>query len=53
MCFVLGSILATTDPIAVVALLKELGAPLHLECLIEFESLFNDGVGVVFFTVFY
>ena len=49
----LGTILSTTDPVAVVALLKELGAPLHIETLIEMESLFNDGVGVVFFTIFY
>lgn len=32
---VLGTILATTDPVAVVALLKDLGAPLHIETLIE------------------
>lgn len=48
----LGSILATTDPVAVVALLKELGAPLHINTLIEMESLFNDGVAMVFFTMF-
>lgn len=34
-CLLLGSILAATDPVAVVALLKELGAPLHIETLIE------------------
>ena len=50
--FTIGSILATTDPVAVVALLKELGAPLHIETLIEMESLFNDGVSLVFFTIF-
>ena len=49
----MSSILATTDPVAVVALLKELGAPLHIETLIELESLFNDGVSMVFFTLFY
>ena len=49
---VLGSILATTDPVAVVALLKELGAPLHIETLIEMESLFNDGTAMVFYTIF-
>ena len=48
----LGSIVATTDPVAVVALLKELGAPLHINTLIEMESLFNDGVAMVFFTMF-
>lgn len=50
---VLGSILAATDPVAVVALLKELGAPLHISTLIEMESLFNDGTAMVFFNIFY
>ena len=49
---VLGTILSTTDPVAVVALLKELGAPLHIETLIEMESLFNDGVAMVFYIMF-
>lgn len=49
---ILGSILASTDPVAVVALLKELGAPLHIETLIEMESLFNDGTSMVFFIIF-
>ena len=49
---ILGSIVSTTDPVAVVALLKELGAPLHIETLVEMESLFNDGVAMVFFTMF-
>ena len=49
---ILGTILATTDPVAVVALLKELGAPLHIETLIEMESLFNDGVAMVFYIMF-
>lgn len=49
----LGSILAATDPVAVVALLKELGAPLHINTLIEMESLFNDGTAMVFFSIFY
>lgn len=51
-CLAVGSILATTDPVAVVALLKELGSPLHIETLIEMESLFNDGAAVVFFNIF-
>lgn len=49
---VLGSILAATDPVAVVALLKELGAPLHVSTLIEMESLFNDGTAMVFFNIY-
>lgn len=48
----LGCILGTTDPVAVVALLKELGAPLRTNTLIEMESLLNDGVAMVFFTIF-
>jgi len=48
----LGAVLSTTDPVAVVALLKSLGAPLHIETLIEMESLFNDGVAMVFFNIF-
>lgn len=48
----LGCILGTTDPVAVVALLKELGAPLRTNMLVEMESLLNDGVAMVFFTIF-
>ena len=47
-----GSIMAATDPVAVVALLKELGAPKQLNTLIEGESLLNDGVAYVFFVIF-
>lgn len=50
---ILGFILGTTDPVAVVALLKELGAPLRTNMLIEMESLLNDGVAMVFFAIFY
>ena len=47
-----GSILAATDPVAVAALLKELGAPPRLKMLIAGESLLNDGSAIVFFTIF-
>lgn len=50
---VIGSILSATDPVAVVALLKELGTPITFNVLLEGESLFNDGTGTVFFVVFY
>jgi CPA1 family monovalent cation:H+ antiporter len=46
----LGSILAATDPISVIALFKELGAPKRLSLIMEGESLLNDGVAVVAFT---
>jgi CPA1 family monovalent cation:H+ antiporter len=48
---VFGALIAATDPIAVVALFRELGAPKRLGILIEGESLLNDGTGIVFFTL--
>ena len=46
----LGSILAATDPIAVVTLLRQLKAPSGLAAILEGESLFNDGTGVAVFS---
>ena len=47
----LGAIIAATDPVAVVALLKELGASKKLATMIEGESLFNDGTAMVLFLI--
>ncbi len=44
-----GSILAATDPVAVVARLREIGAPKRLGVLLEGESLFNDATAIVLF----
>src|SRR5438093_1384027 len=41
------ALFAATDPIAVLAIFKRLGAPHELEVLVEGESLFNDGTAVV------
>ncbi|KAF9625219.1 hypothetical protein IFM89_020805, partial [Coptis chinensis] len=49
----LGGLLSATDPVAVVALLKELGASKKLNTIIEGESLMNDGTAIVVFQLFY
>ena len=46
-----GIILSATDPIAVVALFKQLGAPERLNVLLEGESLFNDATAVVVYAL--
>eukprot|EP00051_Salpingoeca_urceolata_P005645 m.75371 g.75371 ORF g.75371 m.75371 type:complete len:1000 (-) comp14478_c1_seq4:140-3139(-) len=52
-CFMLGAILSATDPVAVVALLRDLGVSTKISTLIEGESLLNDGTAIVLFTVFF
>ncbi len=47
-----GAVASATDPVAVVALLKELGAGKKLGTLIEGESMLNDGTAIVLFMVF-
>jgi CPA1 family monovalent cation:H+ antiporter len=48
---VFGALISATDPVAVVALFRNLGAPRRLTLLLDGESLLNDGTAIVFFTL--
>ncbi len=49
--FLTGALLSATDPVAVVALFRQMGAPERLTVLLEGESLFNDATAIVVFGV--
>lgn len=51
-CLLFGALIAATDPIAALAILSKVGLPRNLETVIDGESLLNDGVAVVLFTIF-
>lgn len=50
--FLLGTSLSSTDPVAVISVLRSLNAPDKLCSIFDAESLINDGVSVSFFTFF-
>jgi len=51
-CLLLGAIVSATDPVAVIALFKDLNAPKRLTVLVEGESLFNDATAIVLASIF-
>jgi len=50
-CVVLGAIIATTDPVAVVAIFRDIGAPRRLSTLVQGESLFNDAAAIAIYSL--
>lgn len=50
-CLLLGAMVATTDPVAVVGIFRELGAPARLTRLVEGESLLNDAAAITLFVL--
>ena len=48
---IFGALISATDPVAVISLFKELGAPHRLTVLVEGESLLNDATAIVLFNI--
>ena len=50
-CLLLGAIVSTTDPLAVLSIFRDVGAPSRLVRIVEGESLFNDAAAIALFTI--
>ncbi|GAB5377512.1 MAG: cation:proton antiporter [Acuticoccus sp.] len=50
-CLLVGAIVSTTDPLAVLSIFREVGAPGRLTRIVEGESLFNDAAAIALFTI--
>ncbi len=46
----LGAIVGATDPVAVLSIFRDVGAPRRLRIIVEAESLFNDGTALILFS---
>lgn len=46
-----GALIAATDPVSVLAIFRDLGAPRRLSAVVEAESLLNDGTAIVLFSI--
>jgi CPA1 family monovalent cation:H+ antiporter len=51
LALVFGALVSATDPVSVVALLRNMGVPKRLQVLLEGESLFNDGTAIVLYSL--
>jgi monovalent cation:H+ antiporter, CPA1 family len=51
-CLLLGAIVSTTDPAAVIGVFRDVGAPKRLSILAEGEALFNDAAAIAAFGIF-
>lgn len=51
-CLVFGALISPTDPVTVLNVLRRLGVPQRLQAIIGGESLFNDGLSIVLYTIF-
>src|SRR5437764_12543071 len=49
--FLFGAIMSATDPVSVLAIFRQIGAPRRLSVILEGESLFNDGTSLVLFRI--
>ncbi|MGA9846627.1 MAG: cation:proton antiporter, partial [Roseiarcus sp.] len=49
-CLLLGAVISTTDPAAVIAVFRDVGAPARLTRLVEGEALLNDAAAIVLYT---